>query len=130
MELVSIQNNNVSASEYGLDLEQLQPIKEPVEIDRAKQVYKQAKDNLSSVSESVKPSEQDIEKLAEQLNAVTESLNIKLSISVEKKGLGVIHIKMIDTETNEVIREIPPKKLSLVGSRLLDVAGLIIDKLA
>ena len=41
--------------------------------------------------------------------------------------LNVVMVKVIDTSTDEVIREIPPKKLLDMVANMLDVAGLLMD---
>jgi flagellar protein FlaG len=129
MELASVNNGVTAASEYGFNADQLRSLKGSVDIDQAKKAYDQVKRNLKNVEGSDKPSQQDIEKIAEQLNSLTASLNIQLRFSVEQRALGIIRIQMIDTNTNEVIREIPPQRIKTEGSNLLDAAGLIINEL-
>jgi flagellar protein FlaG len=111
-------------------VDQLKPVKGSVDIDQAKRVYEQVKNGLKSVDSSSAPNEKDIKRIAEQLNSLAGSLNIKLRFSVERRALGIIRIQMIDEDTNEVVREIPPKGIKAFGSNLLDAAGLIIDELA
>jgi uncharacterized FlaG/YvyC family protein len=130
MELASVNNGVNAASEYGFSVDQLRPLKGSVDIDQAKKAYEQVKRNLKNVEGADRPSQQDIEKIAEQLNSLTASLNIQLRFSVEHRALGIIRIQMIDANTNEVIREIPPQRIKTEGSNLLDAAGLIINELA
>jgi uncharacterized FlaG/YvyC family protein len=130
MELASVNNGVNATSEYRFSVDQLRSLKGPVDIDQAKKAYEQVKRNLKNVEGTDKPSRQDIEKIAEQLNSLTTSLNIQLRFSVEHRALGIIRIKMIDANTNEVIREIPPQRIKTEGSNLLDAAGLIINELA
>ncbi|MBI4733243.1 MAG: flagellar protein FlaG [Rubrobacteridae bacterium] len=130
MEITSLKNTNAGPIDNGFNVEKLRPAAKPVEIEQARQVFEQAKNNLKVVGESDKLSDEEIEKIAKQLNDVTESLNIELRIRVEKRALGIIHVQFVDTNTNEVVKEIPPKKMSVVGSRLLDTVGLIIDEMA
>jgi flagellar protein FlaG len=44
------------------------------------------------------------------------------------KGFGDIVIKIINTETNEVIKEIPPEKLLDIVENLAKISGAIIDE--
>ncbi|HHW32022.1 MAG TPA: flagellar protein FlaG [Clostridiaceae bacterium] len=47
--------------------------------------------------------------------------------SVHEKTKDII-VKVIDSETDEVVREIPPEKILDLVSRLLELAGLIVDE--
>ncbi len=42
--------------------------------------------------------------------------------------LGVLYVKIIDVETNQVIGQIPPKSLLRLEENLREISGLIIDK--
>jgi flagellar protein FlaG len=39
-----------------------------------------------------------------------------------------IHVKIIDTETEEVVREIPPEKTLDLFAKVLEMAGLLLDE--
>ena len=86
MEITSLKNVNLGSIENGFNVEQLRPITKPVEIEHARQVFEQAKNNLKVADGSDKMTDEEIEKLAKQLNTVTESLNIELRIRVEKRA--------------------------------------------
>lgn len=53
----------------------------------------------------------------------------KIELSVHEKT-GDIMIKVYDTETNEVIREIPPEKIKDMVANMLERAGLLVDERA
>lgn len=42
--------------------------------------------------------------------------------------LGLLYVKIIDVETNQVIGQIPPKSLLRLEENMREIAGLIIDK--
>lgn len=44
------------------------------------------------------------------------------------EGTKDIMVKVIDTETNEVIREIPPEKILDLVAKLWELAGLFVDE--
>jgi len=51
----------------------------------------------------------------------------RLDYSVHEKTNDII-IRVVDKETGEVIREIPPEKSLDILSKLLEIAGLLIDE--
>ena len=62
-------------------------------------------------------------------NDSLESYNRKTEFSIHEKT-GDIMIKVYDTRTNEVIKEIPPQKIKDMIANMLERAGLLIDKRA
>jgi len=53
--------------------------------------------------------------------------NKKIKLSIHKETHRIV-IKVIDTDTNKVVREIPPKELLDFISLLHESLGLFIDK--
>jgi len=39
-----------------------------------------------------------------------------------------VRVKVLDSETNEVIREIPPEKILDMVAKMWELAGLIVDE--
>lgn len=77
-----------------------------------------------------KPKDDVIEKLINQFNEAAGALDVELRVSVRKDGSNYINVKVINVETNEVIREIPPEKFSFSsGSKLLNAVGFVIDEI-
>lgn len=72
------------------------------------------------------------QKLTRAMEEIAESLDIDLtsaSISFSKdKDTNLLVIKIIDNETKEVIRQVPPEELVRLKKRLMDLQGLIFDK--
>lgn len=63
----------------------------------------------------------------ERANRVISGTDRRFEISVHEKTNNIM-IKVINTSTNEVVREIPPEKiLDLIGN-LMEMAGLIVDE--
>ncbi|PLX18717.1 MAG: hypothetical protein C0601_03855 [Candidatus Muiribacterium halophilum] len=75
-----------------------------------------------------KMSQEELEKEIENLNKVSEMLNLnrELAFSVHEKT-GRIVVKVMNRENNEVIRQIPEQKFLDVISKFRDVLGLIVD---
>jgi len=64
-----------------------------------------------------------------ELADVSAALNKRLSFTVNEK-LGQVVVKVIDTSTDKVIREIPPKELQHVHERIREVIGILFDERA
>jgi uncharacterized FlaG/YvyC family protein len=71
----------------------------------------------------------DLKSVARDLQRVSEAFNRRLSFSLNEK-LGQVVVKVIDVDTDKVVREIPPTELQRVYERIREVIGLLIDKSA
>ena len=63
----------------------------------------------------------------EKANKALSGSDRKFEISIHEKT-GDIMIKVLDTVTNETIREIPPKKIIDLVARLCEMAGVLYDE--
>jgi len=66
------------------------------------------------------------EELAEKMNKVSSVFNTKLSFTVDN-ATGKTIIKVVDSETDEVIRQIPPEHMLHLVSRMRDVMGMVLN---
>ena len=62
----------------------------------------------------------------ERANSALAGSDRKFEISVHEKTKDIM-IKVVDTKTNETIREIPPKKIVDLVVRLCEIAGILYD---
>lgn len=46
------------------------------------------------------------------------------------EGTEAVMVKVIDTETDEIIREIPPEKILDMVAKMWELAGILVDKRA
>lgn len=70
---------------------------------------------------------EEIEKAAEKLNRLMRIIEKNMKFSVDERTHRVI-VKIIDSQTGEVLNEIPSKRiLDLLGS-FNNMAGLLLDK--
>jgi flagellar protein FlaG len=44
------------------------------------------------------------------------------------EGTGRIHVKLVDNETDEVIREIPPEKILNLIANIWEMVGILVDE--
>jgi flagellar protein FlaG len=62
-----------------------------------------------------------------ELSDVGAAFNKRLSFSLNEK-LDQVVVKVIDTDTDKVIREIPPAELQHVHERIREVIGILFDE--
>jgi len=70
------------------------------------------------------------EKLEEAVKSINEFLNTqqKASKFVFHEGLDKYYVQLVDAETEEVIKEIPPEKLLNAFYEMKKLAGMIVDE--
>jgi flagellar protein FlaG len=71
----------------------------------------------------------ELKNVIRDLERVSATFNTRLSFSVNEK-LDEVVVKVIDTNTDKVVREIPPEELQRVHERIREVIGLLFDKQA
>lgn len=69
----------------------------------------------------------EVEKTVESLQAVARALNTRLSFEVDE-NTGKNIIRVIDSESGEVIRQIPPQEMLDIVSKLKSVIGVLFDR--
>lgn len=69
------------------------------------------------------------EAVLRELANVTAAFNRRLSFSMNEK-LGQVVVKVIDNDTDTVIREIPPAEIQTVHERIREVIGILFDQRA
>ena len=68
----------------------------------------------------------DLRQFAEALEDVTRRLNSDVQMDIDD-DTGRVVAKIIDRDTREVIRQIPPEELLHIAARLNDLVGLLFD---
>lgn len=72
-------------------------------------------------------SEDEIINVIKRANSQIATYNRRFEYSIHEKTKQVM-IKVLDSITDEVIKELPPEKIQDIVGGLWEVAGLIIDK--
>lgn len=72
-------------------------------------------------------SEEVIVKELEKANKALTGINKRFEYSVHEKT-GDIMVKVIDQDTNEVVRELPPEKILDLVAKLQEISGILIDE--
>lgn len=99
-------------------------VNEPPPVQTAQQsvveeIYRDAP-NLSLMSEEF------VQKTIDQINKSISFYNREMRISVHDET-RILMIKVMDTDNERVIREIPPKKILDAFARTLQLAGILLD---
>lgn len=130
MQFANIDNLKTDLLDLNLNAESLRTASIPAEPANAHNIYQKTKASFEQAMNSPKLSNAMLEKLLEEFNELAEAFNVQLRFNVKEEGPNHISVKVVNIETNEVIREIPPKKFSAVGSKVLDAVGIIVDEMA
>lgn len=75
---------------------------------------------------SNQPSERDIGKLISDINLQLQAMHTELNFSIDKETERMV-LKIINAETDEVIRQIPAEEALRIASRLSKLLGLLVD---
>lgn len=65
----------------------------------------------------------------QELQQVSQAFNRRLSFAFNEK-LDQVVVKVIDSETDKIIKEIPPVELQHVHEKIRDVIGILFDERA
>lgn len=87
-------------------------------------------DNNSSLLKSStnhKVNEKTISKSLESVNKKLDRANTECKFSVHK-ATGQITVKVMDKETGDVIKEIPPEKILDIVATALEMAGILVGE--
>jgi flagellar protein FlaG len=71
-------------------------------------------------------SKKNLKDLADTLNVAAKSMNQRVSFSFNEKIDRVV-MKVINTNSNEVVREIPPKEMVRVYEHIHELIGMFVD---
>jgi len=69
----------------------------------------------------------DIGEAIKKVAGTANFFNRKIQLEVENE-LNMVIVKIIDPETNKVIRQVPPEELVKLSKNAKDLKGLLIDK--
>lgn len=75
----------------------------------------------------VRPNREQLEEMARKLQTATESIDKRLKFSVNQ-DLNRIVVKVVDANTDKVIKELPPDSLQRIQVRLREAIGLLLDE--
>lgn len=89
-----------------------------------------ADSNNNAAGQTAQPAsvtEATVIKAIEKANKVNIDHQTRAEFSIHAVTKDVI-VKIVDTETNEVLREYPPKKILDLIAKLWELAGIVVDE--
>lgn len=69
----------------------------------------------------------DVEQYLKDIIRITDTFNRKLKFTINRE-LNQVVVKVIDRETDKVIKEIPPEELQRLHIRMREALGLLFDE--
>jgi len=90
-------------------------------------VAREALAQTAAQTVAARPEPVNMELVLRELQQVSEAFNRRLSFAINEK-LDQVVVKVIDSETDKIIKEIPPVELQHVHERIRDVIGILFDE--
>ena len=87
-----------------------------------------AVENEAALPDSRKLKTVDLEKTTSDLEQINHAFNRRLKFVIDQESRQVT-IKVIDNETDKVIKVLPPEELQRLHSRLRETMGFLFDRM-
>jgi flagellar protein FlaG len=84
------------------------------------------RENITTSEDEKKEEKIDTEEAVERIVKAANYFNREIHFELEKE-LDIMVVKVIDSETDEVIRQIPPEELVELSKNAKDLKGLLIN---
>ena len=94
---------------------------------RSTAVALQTAENAAKASQPEKANEERVSRITDQIQQVANVFDRKLSFQVNKE-LDEVIVKVIDSNTDKVIREIPSAEIQKLQIRIKEALGLLFDE--
>lgn len=75
----------------------------------------------------MKFTKENVEQIVDTLNSAARSVNQRVAFSYNEGTKRVI-MKVVDSDTNEIVREIPPKEMIRFLEKMHELIGMIVDE--
>lgn len=109
--------------------EQLSSVQEVARVDKTVNVVDNAKNKNSATGEDTKEQK---EQNTDQIRKAVETLNKRMKHSEAvfgiHEGTNRVMIRIVDKDTKEVIKELPPEKTLDMIAKVWEMAGILIDE--
>ncbi len=87
---------------------------------------KQGGEQVHLSHQQKKLSQEEVERIVREVNDNLQAMHTELNFSVDKETEKIV-LKIINTKTHEVIRQIPAEEALRIASRLSKLLGLLVD---
>ena len=84
---------------------------------------------VSEEPQKVRLTDAEVERMVQEIQRATTIAGNKLNFTIDKQ-LDELVVKVIDPDTDKVIKEIPPVALQKLQIRMKETFGLLFDELA
>ena len=95
---------------------------------QARQVARKLADAAANAEEQKRQNRADVERYLADIINYTEFFNKRLKFSINEE-LNQVVVKVIDGQTDKVIKEIPPEVLQRLYVRIREAIGLLVDEM-
>jgi len=75
-----------------------------------------------------KPKTPDLEQTTSELERISVALNRRLKFEIDQESRQIL-IKVIDNQTDKVIKVLPPEELQRLHSKIRETFGFLFDKM-
>lgn len=120
---------NQQVAQQSEQSQMVQPAKQSPEIEKAANTNISGSSVSASIQEQTDLSVERLEETVEKLNELMRDGQRSLSFSVDKE-LDEVVVKVMDTETEEIIRQIPNEETLKFAKDLEGVIGVIFNERA
>lgn len=104
-----------------------EPVFSPVEQMAKKQL--QEPGGQAPINRAEKINVDDLRELIDSLNKILEKFYIQARFSVHETTKDIM-VRIMNVQTNKLIREIPPKKILDMVAKMMELVGLLFDEKA
>jgi len=88
---------------------------------------KEKAEDIVKAADTKKVQNDEVQDAVERVVDAAKFFNRKIQLEIEN-DLGITVVKVIDGDTKEVIRQIPPEELVQLSRRAKDLKGLLVSK--
>lgn len=104
-------------------------VQPPQSVDSQIEAVRKAANGQREQELQAQPTATTVQEAVDDINKVLHYLNERLEFSVHEETNRII-VRVLDRETEEVLREIPPEQILDLVAKLQELVGLLVDKRA
>ena len=93
-----------------------------------KAAAEQAESSLPGILDGSKKQAQNLQKVTTELEKISMAFDRRMKFIVDHESREIL-IKVIDNETDKVIKVLPPEELQRLHSRIKETVGFLFDKM-
>jgi uncharacterized FlaG/YvyC family protein len=122
---------DISAVTPGTHVPPAGTTEEPARMHRATidQAVAKPKDPVTAPKDAAAapPPESRMKEIVKELNDAVGALNSRLSFSLDNDTKKIV-VKVVDSQTGETVRQIPPEDALKLSQRMSELVGVLLDK--